>query len=53
MKPTNKLRWLVRSPHQQDVLQQWWEKNVLDKTLAEIKSGVYGEWRDVPVEVEQ
>lgn len=49
MTPTNKLRFAVR--HYPDatirVLQQWWE----DKDSSRLDPA--GEWRDVPLEVEE
>ena len=56
MKPTNKLRFVERIEHGYDleitkvkILQQWWEH----KSIMDMKDGVWGEWRDVPVEVEE
>ena len=61
MTPTPKLRFVERQAPAPEhgpnitkgvrVLQQWWASNPNDDN--EIRSGVNGEWRDVPLEVEE
>ena len=52
MTPTPKLRFVERNLGYTKirVLQQWWEEDA-DSLPEGVKS--FGEWRDVPVEVEQ
>ena len=68
MQPTNKLRWASRTRINENyprgeiigqtyrVLQQWWEEE--HETLYVMSSGTAktersGEWRDIPIEVEE
>ena len=64
MKPTNRLRFVEREsrvyngevfdqPFKVKILQQWWRTPVLERTIPEIIDGNAGEWRDVPIEVEE
>ena len=52
MSPTNKLRFVMRPTHASTgpffirVLQQWWEPDYPGSAWP-------GEWRDVPLEVEE
>lgn len=39
----------IGQAHKAKILQQWWEH----KSIMDMKDGVWGEWRDVPVEVEE
>ena len=48
MKPTTRLRWLLKDRESDLVLQQWWSN------ADAVKMGplhmIKGEWRDVPVD---
>jgi len=61
-----KLRWLAykshinpktmesfSTPSTYHKLQQWWEKDFMDKTIPQVLRGDGGEWRDIPIETEK
>ena len=59
MKPTNKLRWLIKAAYAPPVLQQWWEGfrndtaiNYAHPDAHRLNKNLPGEWRDVPTESE-
>lgn len=56
MQPTMKLRYVERPVDRGEciefALQQWHEGVTHTAEDGEVKEHVYGEWRDVPIEVE-